>query len=157
MEKLRKLTLRQSAFIDHTIETLNPTEAVRRTYNLGSLGGKDTENTARMIASDNLTKPNIIQELKERMEKRGLTLDKITQVHKRNAVQSENLPASNTAVDMYYKIHGAYAPEKKMNVNIDLTGDDTALEAEIKAIRERLDQLDDESISPTITTPLNAE
>ena len=33
--------------------------------------------------------------------------------------QSENISASNTALDIYFKLTGAYAPEKKTNLNIN--------------------------------------
>ena len=62
---MRRLTPKQTMFIDKTIETLNPTEAVRQVYDLGSKKGKQLENTARAIASENLTKPNIRQKFDE--------------------------------------------------------------------------------------------
>jgi len=66
---VNKLTIKQKKFVNETIETLNPTEAVRRVYDLGAKGGskkiKQLEQTARAIASENLTKPNIKQAFKE--------------------------------------------------------------------------------------------
>jgi len=64
---MRKLTVKQREFIDETIKTKNPTEAVRRVYNLGGKKGIQLENTARAIASENLTKPNIKQEFQKRL------------------------------------------------------------------------------------------
>jgi len=65
---MRKLTLKQKQFIKKTAITLNPTEAVRSVYNLGSKNGSKTkkklEQVARSIASENLTKPNIKEALK---------------------------------------------------------------------------------------------
>ena len=65
----KKLTLKEKRFIEETKKTLNPTEAVRRVYDLGSKGGSKTpkklNQTARSIASENLTKPHIKREFKE--------------------------------------------------------------------------------------------
>lgn len=54
------LTLKQKAFADYYIETGNATEAARRA------GYK--EKTARFIASENLTKPNVSAYIKERLK-----------------------------------------------------------------------------------------
>ena len=67
--RMRKLTIKQKAFVDETIKTKNPTEAVRRVYNLGGKKGTHLENTARSIASENLTKPNILLEFQKRLAK----------------------------------------------------------------------------------------
>ena len=61
----KKLTMKQEGFVQKSIKTLNPTEAVRQVYNLGSKGGELTENTARAIASENLTKPAIVLRFQE--------------------------------------------------------------------------------------------
>ena len=57
------MTLKERAFIKETAKTLNPTEAVRKVYNIGSKGGSKTKalasNTASVIAKENLTKPHI--------------------------------------------------------------------------------------------------
>jgi len=64
---MTNLTLKEQAFVKEVVNTLNPTEAVRRVYDLGSKGGSKTkkqrDQTARAIASENLTKPHIKKEL----------------------------------------------------------------------------------------------
>ena len=63
------MTLKQKAFIKETIATGNPTEAVRRVYNIGSKGGSKTKEQARKTATaiglENLAKPSI----REKIEK----------------------------------------------------------------------------------------
>lgn len=141
MAKTRNgLTMKQDRFITETIRTANPTEAVSLVYDV-----KDRL-VARSIASENLTKPDIQNELRQRMIANGVNADHLIRTQKRTLDQTDNLPASNTALDMFYKILGAYAPEKKLTVNVDLTADDNALQDEIKAIQERLAKMDDTTV-----------
>jgi hypothetical protein len=56
------------------------------------------------------------------MDDSGLTDSKIKRILDRNASQTKNIPASNQAVDIALKVKGAYAPEKKVTVNLDLSG-----------------------------------
>lgn len=55
-----KLTEKQKAFCDYYIETLNATEAARR--------AGYSERTAKEIGCENLTKPNIVAYIQERMK-----------------------------------------------------------------------------------------
>ena len=81
-------------------------------------------------------KKAVLDELNEA----GLTEAKAAKLHTRNAVQEKNLPASNTALDMYYKIKGEYAPEKKVNINLNLTGEE--LKQRKKELLEELTEVD---------------
>ena len=64
---MRRLTPKQKVFVEETIKTLNPTKAVRLVYDLGSKGGKQLQETARVIASQNLTKLNVQREFEKRL------------------------------------------------------------------------------------------
>ena|SRR3990167_3921945 len=130
------LTIKQDRFIDETIRTANPTEAAVLVYNV-----KDRI-VGNSVASENLRKPLIQEELKQRMIDNGVNADFLIQKHKRNTSQASNLAASNTALDMFYKILGAYAPERKIGVNIDLTTDDTSLSEAIKDLTEQVAKLE---------------
>ena len=55
------LTLKQQVFADYYIECGNATEAAKK--------AGYSENTARFIGAENLTKPNISAYIKERLEK----------------------------------------------------------------------------------------
>lgn len=121
---MKKLTLKQKKFVRETIKTTNPTEAVRRTYNLAGKEGNNTKEQqttiATTIASKNMTNVDIQREFREVLaqeipkDKRGMLL-------KRNAEQSKNIPASNQAIDMMIKVEGDYQPEKHITANVNLT------------------------------------
>jgi len=139
---MRKLTLKQKKFVKITAKTLNPTEGAKQAYNLkGKTGLKDKHKQitlATTIASENMTKPDIVkaieQEIDDLFEKDEL---KPIQIHKRNMAQNKNIPASNQALDMYYKIKGKYAPVKSINLNINPQNIDNR----IKELQNELKQL----------------
>ena len=134
------LTLKQQAFIKETAKTLNPTEAVRRVYQLGKNGGsKDKEHknlTARVIATENLSKPNIIRGIREELEEQGVNNNLISKITKRNIIQNKNLPASNQTLDMVNKIKGNYQPQVKINININPENIDKLLSDKIDEYRQ---------------------
>ena len=80
-----------------------------------------TSLSARVRASEALAKPIFQTKIQEAMQRAGLTNDFIAEVTKRNIKQSENYSASNSAMDMVHRIEGNYAPEKKTNLNLNLT------------------------------------
>lgn len=137
---MNKLTLKEQQFIKITAKTLNPTQAVRETYQLGKNGGSKTKeqksNTASIIASENLRKPHIIKGLREEMEEQGVNNKLITSITKRNLEQNKNLPASNQIIDMYNKIKGNYTPEVKVNVNVNPANIDKLIEAKINEYKQ---------------------
>jgi phage terminase small subunit len=72
--KVRKLTTKQNKFIEYYAG--NATEAARMA------GYKGNDATLRAIASENLTKPNILQAIKKREE---------VEINKRNVTRREKL------------------------------------------------------------------
>ena len=77
-KKLQKLTKKQIGFVNDYVETGIASLAVKNNYNV------QNDLTARVIGSENLTKPNVIQaievkrkSLKEALIERGITEDKI--------------------------------------------------------------------------------
>lgn len=141
----KKLTLKQKVFVEKTIETLNPTQAAREAYQLGSKGGSkteyDMENTAGSIAVENLQKPTIRQEILKRMEEVGLNVDTITSIHKRNIKQSKNYAASNTALDMLYNLAEAYPVQKSISLNLTANLEPEALKQRKKELQEELERI----------------
>ena len=129
------LSLKQRVFIEKTIETLNPTEAAVQAYDVNN------RRTATAIATENLAKPTIRQEILKRMEERGLNVDTITSIHKRNIKQSKNYAASNTALDMLYNLSEAYPVQKTINTNINI--DLNTLEEKRKEIQDELKRIRD--------------
>ena len=109
---MRRLTMKQNKFVNETIQTLNPTEAVRRTYNLGSKGGALIENTARAIASENLTKPAIVKRFTELLNDVNdeEILNRITEI-----LRDDDKRSSLSAADMLLKLKDKY-PDQKTKV-----------------------------------------
>jgi len=136
----KKLTLKQKAFVERTIETLNPTQAIREVYQLGSRGGRQ-ESTAGAMAVENLNKPSIRQEILKRMEEKGLTGNTIATIHKRNIKQSKNYAASNTALDMLYQLQEAYPIQKTLNANINIDLSPEQLKSKRQELEEELDRI----------------
>ena len=66
-EKTPKLTKKQKGFVKDYIETGNGSLAAKKNYNVSS------DLTARVIASENLTKPNIVNSIKEALPDELLT------------------------------------------------------------------------------------
>jgi len=80
-KKLPKLSKKQKDFVKDYVLSGNGQESALNNYNIK---GKDKENIARSIASENLTKPNVAlaieiktETLKSALEKKGITPDKI--------------------------------------------------------------------------------
>lgn len=134
-----KLTLKQKAFIKETARTLNPTDAVRKVYQLGKNGGSKKKelknNTANSIAYENLRKPDIQRGFKELL-KNKLDDNERTRLLTRNAKQDKNLPASNQALDMSIKITGDYEPEKKITLNITPDNVNKLIEAKFNELKQ---------------------
>lgn len=106
------LTLKQHRWVEETIKTLNPTEAARRAYNVKN------DNTAKSIASENFTKPYLERAVRERMSELGMTAESLLKEHKKVLEQDDNLSAKNAALDMAYRLKGAYAPLKTQSVGL---------------------------------------
>lgn len=81
---MKRLTVKQAAWVEETIETLNPTEAVRRVYKVKS------NNVAKSISHENLTKPYLREALEERMREIGPDNKLVAIALKRN-IQHTNL------------------------------------------------------------------
>ncbi len=135
---MQHLTLKENKFIKITAKTLNPTQAVRETYQLGKNGGSKTkeqkDNTASIIAYENLRKPHIRKGLQELLDEK-ICKDKRTQLIQRNAEQDKNLPASNQALDMINKMTGAYTPQIKVNIDISPANIDKLIQDKIGELK----------------------
>ena len=120
---MKKLTLKQQLFCQHYVETLgNGTEAVVRAgYEIIGRSGQPDRNLAKSIASENLTKPDILEYLDTLLEKGGLN-DQMVSAHLKFLInQFDDLPVKVRAIDVYYKLHGKYAPTKiESDVNLEV-------------------------------------
>jgi hypothetical protein len=119
-KKLRRLTLKQRGFVKRFIETKNGTRAALDNYDTTD------RNTAAMIASDNLTKPNVRQEVEQQLKEAGLnqaylddSLKKVADAGIRNlaATKPETLLK---AIITANKLLDRFPAEKHLEAKIDL-------------------------------------
>jgi len=140
----QKLTIKQEAFCREAVAGLNATEAAKKVYNLGSLKGSGTpellDQTARAIASENLTKPNIQRRLNELLAE--LKIDKQSRLKRLAEIfYDEDKRSALGANDQITKILGEYKEQDSKIVglfakieSISMTPEESAAEIE----RERL-------------------
>lgn len=125
--KKPKLTPRQDKFIDKYIELGNGSEAARQ--------AGYSDNSAKAIASENLTKPDIQQTLAERKDaaakKAGFTLDFKYEMLKKaaqlaliplNVDQAADIRGLVAVMDITNKMNGHYEAEKK-DITTDVSND----------------------------------
>jgi len=127
--KARKLA---QAYID---TGFNKTKAMRKVEPESAKLNKDYQyvKANRLIGSAKVKKS-----LSELMEESGLSDEKIKKILNRNASQTKNIPASNQAIDIALKVKGAYAPEKKLSLDVKLEG---KLEENIDSLMGELQEL----------------
>lgn len=123
-----KLTKKQKGFVDEYIKTGIGVEAALKNYETTD------NNTARSIASENLTKPNIVKAIADAIPDELLTQRHLELLNKReveikyNSVTKQfdkvelgpETKAVSKALDMAYKIKSTYAPEKSLTMNINV-------------------------------------
>lgn len=134
-----RLTHKERGFVKDYIETGNGTKAALANYDT-----KD-ENTAAVIASTNIRKPKIQQAIEE-----ALPDDLLNEVHREGLYATReyynnkgefmgdvaDYSARAKYLDMALKRRGLYAPDKHMNVNIEVEPDET-----IRDLTQKLNDL----------------
>lgn len=138
--KQKRLTKKQKGFVKDYIKTGVGVVAARNNYEVAN------DNTARSIASENLTKPNIVKaiedalpdELLARVHLEGLHATKI-QGSGGMLISSEGIEHADNEVPDYatrhkyldsaYKLKGSYAAEKhaNLNVNVEVSDNEEAM------------------------------
>lgn len=109
-----KLTLKQKLFCDYYLEGFgNATEAVIKAgYNVSKKNGIPDRVLAKSIASENLTKPYLLNYLRRKLDAVGLNDENVMRHHAFLINQFADLSVKAKAIDLYYKKTGAYATEK---------------------------------------------
>jgi len=112
-----KLTLKQKMFCKYYMEgSGNGTEAVIKAgYNVANHNGTVNRLLAKSIASENLTKPDIIKHIQDIFESCGYNDNSILNQHLFLIKQNTDLSVKARAIDMYYKKTGAYTKVKQKN------------------------------------------
>lgn len=107
--KTRKLSLKQQGFVRDYIKTRNGTKAIKLNYEVVN------DNTAGVMANENLSNPKIVKTIDKALADKGLNDLHVVGIHKRNMDQDTNLNVSQTAVKDYYAVTG------KLDKNIQPT------------------------------------
>lgn len=123
---MERLTKKQRGFVKDYIETGNGQESALNNYDTEDL------NTARAIASENLTKPNIQNAIAEALP------DELLSKKHLQFLNSKREEIGIKALDMGYKVKGLYAPEKLVSLN--LNGDIIANE-ELQVLAKQLNEI----------------
>lgn len=119
----RIITKKQKKFADKYIETGNGAQAARETYDVS------TDESARAIASQNLTKPPIQEYLQSKAEIAASIVFQIAQFGESDDVK---LKASKDILDRA----GYKAAEKHINVNVEV-----AASPKVKELAAKLNEL----------------
>lgn len=140
-----KLSKKERGFVRDYVKTGNGTKSVLNNYDT------ESEHVAGVMAVENLGKPRIQQAIAERIpddllvEKHHALLNKLEVKRTFNQEIGEWIEietgqidtiAVSKGLDMAYKIKGSYAPEKTMNVNIEIEATD-----EIKKLADELNAI----------------
>ena len=109
-----ELTKKQKGFVKDYVETGNATQAAKNNYDVS------TDETARAIGYENLTKPHIINAVKSIAEQ--IPDEVLIKVHK-EGLEATNKEGIDYAVrhkylDSAYKLKGVYETDGQKNINI---------------------------------------
>lgn len=108
------LTEQQKLFSETYIQPfMSSVEAVIEAgYDVYKDNGSVDANLARVIAHENLMKPNICQYITTLIDACGLNDQTVDKHLLFNITQYSDLKAKNTAIEIYSKMKGRFAPEK---------------------------------------------
>lgn len=108
----QRLTEKERRFVREYVKTGNGTQsALAAGYNTNAKG-------ASVIASSNLAKLRIREEVAKVMAENDIELHNVLAIHKRNLEQDKHLPTSQKAVNDYYELVGLKEQKSENSVNI---------------------------------------
>jgi len=137
-----KLTKKERGFVKDYIKTENGTQSALKNYDT------DKPRVAANIASENLAKPHIIKaiaayadripdDLLERVHIEGLNASKEVRNEDGEIVMEQpDYAVRHKYLDSGYKLKGSYAPEKRVNVNVEVEANPL-----IKELADKLDEI----------------
>lgn len=111
------MTLKQRTFVKNYVESGNGTQAALEAYNT-----RDS-NTAAVIASENLTKPKVIEAINRVLDRKGLSLEQVSE-SVGNILQKgpeTKITGDNVlrAAELAYKLHNAFPAQRTAHVRIN--------------------------------------
>ena len=144
-----KLSKQKKGFVKDYVETHNGTQAVLNNMEVKNenVAGVTATRLLRDVKIQNAIK-SIAEQIPDSLlvDKLKLLLNKEEVVTKNNMTTGEidviptgqiDVQAVSKGLDMTFKLKGAYAPDKTINLNIEIDSSD-----EIKELAKRLDELD---------------
>lgn len=109
----RTPTDKQKAFVAEYIDNgLNATQAAQKVYNTA------TYNSAALIGSENIRKPQLREMIDKALKKNNIDIDTVMGIHKRNMTQQKHLPTSQRAVEQAYTLLGVKPDEGQAKTQI---------------------------------------
>lgn len=99
------------------------------------------DKVATVQASRMLVKANVRDAILAEMQNKRFNMAFVLDKHKRNIKQKKNYSASNAAVDMFYKLVGAYAPEERHNLNLNIPLDPKEFDKALNDLKSQVDTL----------------
>lgn len=128
-KKQRRLTKKQRGFVNSYADTGNASLAAKENYDISPTNA----NLAGVIGHENLNKPNIQEELR----KLGFDSNNAKRVISEILNDDSNEPKDRIkAAENIFKVHGDYAPDKSINVNVEVEASD-----EIKEAAQKLNEI----------------
>lgn len=112
------MTLKQKLFVKKYVETGNGTQAALEAYNTTS------SSVAANIASENLRKPKVLEEITTILDRQGLSLTEVSEsvgniIRKgpQTKITGDNVIR---AAELAFRLHNAFPAEKSLHVRMDL-------------------------------------
>lgn len=124
MKTKPKLTRKQAKFVEAYIETGVGAQAAKKAYDIAP----GDENTPRSIASENLTKPNVLRAIEDalpddllrKVHTEGLFATKGVYVDGARVDEDADFATRAKYLDMAYKVKGTYAAQKHVSLNLEV-------------------------------------
>ncbi len=147
------LTKKQRGFVKDYLETGIGTKAALNNYDVEN--SKDPYKTASVISTENLDKPSIRNAILEALSDELLSEKHLALLNKVDKEGEVDVPAVSKGLDMAYKIKGSYAPEKSVNVNVEVEASPV-----IKELTDKLNEVYGRTSEPSdggITSVMDSE
>ena len=119
------LTVKQRLFCELYLESMGDryNSVIEAGYDIYDKRGNVKPNAVRKQASENLTKPFILEFLKTKYSEYGFTDENVMKEHLTLINQQADLGAKAKGIDMYYKVKGQYAEDKNDAKAVDFVTD----------------------------------
>lgn len=142
-----KLTKKERGFVKDYALTENGTQSALKHYDTNK------ESVAAAIASENLNKPKIVEaievakknfadripdDLLEKVHLEGLAATQVRFTPEGEQIDVPDYSTRHKYVDTAHKIKGTYAPEKSVNINVDIEPSERIKQLALKLKNEQI-------------------